>query len=396
MSTVHLRTTRICHLLVASIALVLFSTACAHLCGPRGTADEQPSRPLLAAARAHKISLFGEIGRDDDVAYFTRAAVSLKRHTYTEVGGDNDPDIDAGGRRIAFSSTRHSLNPDIYIKSVDGVAVTQLTSDPASDVQPVFSPDGTRIAFASDRGGSWDIWVMEVDGGPPVRITEGPADEVHPTWSPDGSKLAYCSLPAQSGQWELWVTDVAMNSTKRFIGFGLFPEWSPQGDTILFQRARERDSRMFSIWTITLVDGEPRYPTEVASSPDEALTTPTWSPNAQQIAYTSIGGGPTDDRGRPSTDEKFDVWIMASDGRERVRLTDGHTANYAPVFSTSGRLFFTTKRSGHDNIWSVLPASYAWGAAGNSSLTSNPRSGQMVTEIIEPASSQAVAADAGY
>ena len=72
------------------------------------------------------------------------------------------------------------------------------------------------------------------------QITDSPAHEAHPSWSVDGSQLVFCSLPDNGDQWELWITDAVRGPAKRFIGYGLFPEWSPVGDTILFQRARER------------------------------------------------------------------------------------------------------------------------------------------------------------
>ena len=145
------------------------------------------------------------------------------------------------------------------------VADSQLTSDPGADIQPAYSPDGAWVAFASNRGGDWGIWTVSSSGGQPVQVTSSPGDEVHPSWSPDGQRIVYCVRSVTSGQWELWITDAQVGATSRFIGYGLFPEWSPSGDTIVFQRARERGSRHFSIWTLTLVDGEPRYPTEVAS-----------------------------------------------------------------------------------------------------------------------------------
>jgi Tol biopolymer transport system component len=60
--------------------------------------------------------------------------------------------------------------------------------------------------------------------------------------------------------------------------------------------------------------------------------------------------------GPKSMTEVADVWLMSANGRDKVRLTDGHTANYAPVFAPDGRAFFTTNRSGHENIWSLYPA----------------------------------------
>ena len=96
---------------------------------------QKQTRALLAAARANHVSMFGDLSDGTMPAYFTRTVVSLRRHTFTEVGADFDPDIDATGKRMAFASTRHNVHPDLYIKAIDGVAVTQLTADPAPEQQ---------------------------------------------------------------------------------------------------------------------------------------------------------------------------------------------------------------------------------------------------------------------
>jgi Tol biopolymer transport system component len=328
-------------------------SACRHYTGQRSSA--KTAQAVLASARANEISLFGDLPGASESVFISRSAVPLRRHSFTEVGADYDADIDAEGERIVFASTRHSLRPDLYIKSVDGVAVTQLTSDAASDVQPTFSPDGSRVAFASNRAGQWDIWTIDVDGGPPVQITSSPAEEIHPSWSPDGQQLVYCTLPASGGQWELWVTSAYAGGTKRFVGFGLFPEWSPVENRIVFQRARERGSRWFGIWTITLIGGEPKHPTELASSSTESMILPTWSPDGARIAFASASIFPSecDELRLPTSTGVFDVWVMGADGRGRTRLTDGLTFNYAPTFAPSGRVFFSSSRSGQENIWSL-------------------------------------------
>jgi Tol biopolymer transport system component len=313
-------------------------------------------RPELAAARDAQFNEFGELPNVDDVPYFTRMSTSLLQHTHAEEGADFDASISPDGNWLIFASTRHNVAPDIYYKTVDGVAVTQLTADPAADVQPVYSPDRTKVAFASNRAGNWDIYVIGLEGQRPIQITTGPGDEVHPSWSPDGTRLAYCSLPSR-GQWELWVTDARVGGKKRFIGYGLFPEWSPTANTIAYQRARERGGRWFSIWTVELVGDEPRYPTEVAASADAALISPTWSRDGSKLAYTAVvpsnGGSPD----RPLETEQADVWIVDADGRSQLRLTDGHTSNFGPAWSVDGRVYFTSSREGKETIWSLLPLS---------------------------------------
>jgi TolB protein len=316
------------------------------------------------AASARQINMFGELPWQSARTPGTRESVSLKQHTWSEVGADFDPDVDGSGARMVFASTRHSLKPDLYIKSLEGVALTQLTSDPASDVQPTFSPDGQRIAFASDRAGNWDIWVMDLSGGAPMQVTSTPADELHPSWSSDGERIVYCAMSEAGGAWELWISTARNAATRRFVGFGLFPKWSPSGEKILFQRARERGGRLFSIWTVELMDDEPKFPTEIAFSAGQALTLPTWSRDGSQIAYVSVPdpegvavgnmtAGATGSGG--GLGESTDIWVTQADGRGQKCLTDGFGANYGPVFAPDGRLFFVSSRTGRESIWSLMP-----------------------------------------
>lgn len=329
-------------------------------------APETAQRPMpptphagVPASRSG-IRLFGESPTTADVPFSVAAATALRQQTTLEEGGDDGPNVDPAGERIVFSSTRHTMTPQLYLQAIDGVAVTQLTSGPASDVQPAFSPDGRRVAFASDRSGNWDIWIIDIEDKTVTQVTRSTDPELHPSWSPGGDQVVYCRLNRNAQHWEMWVSEVTQATGGRFIGFGLYPEWSPTGGSIVYQRARERGSRWFSIWRIDLApNGEPKLPTEIASSADSALIQPTWSPDGNQVAYCSIDPESVDAAGdRPDAYRPMapaTVWMIDADGRSPIQLTNGPGDDFGPAWGADGRIYFSSTRSGNETIWSLRP-----------------------------------------
>ncbi|NIM52762.1 MAG: hypothetical protein GTO22_26540, partial [Gemmatimonadales bacterium] len=97
-----------------------------------------------------------------------------------------------GSFQIAFGSER-DVNDEIYVMGADGSNPVNLTNHSAWDVDPTWSPDGTKIAFTSDRDGNPEIYVMDADGSNPVRLTNHPAADGSPAWSPDGTQIAFWS-----------------------------------------------------------------------------------------------------------------------------------------------------------------------------------------------------------
>lgn len=300
-----------------------------------------------------QVSLFGELPKAEQSDRKFQANKSLQQHTFGADGACFDPVICPEGKLLAFATTQYQLKADIYIKPVAGSTMTQLTSDPASDVQPCFSPDGRRIAFCSQRTGNWDIFVTDVTGGNVQQLTDDPAAEMHPSFSPDGRSLAYCRYNRRSGQWEIWVLELSGAGRRQFVTTGLFPTYSPIGSRIVYQRARQRGSRWFSIWQIDLADGKATMPTEIARSPDRALICPRWSWDGRHIVYCAVAAQ-EDQPGHAVTSEA-QIWIIGSDGTGKMPVTEPGAGCFSPAWSRSGRIFFCANRGASENIWSVLP-----------------------------------------
>ncbi|MCA9294512.1 MAG: PD40 domain-containing protein [Phycisphaerales bacterium] len=281
------------------------------------------------------------------------ATENVKQISFAQEGLDFDPDMAPDGATYVFASTRHRPTSDIYLSHIGSTAITQLTSDPAHDVMPSISPDGRRVAFASNRNGSWDIYIMSINGGQAVQLTHDSSQELHPTWSPDGRTVAFCRLGETSDRWEIWTIDAVEPGNMTYLTYGLFPEWQPNGDLIMFQRSRDRGDRYFSVWTVEYRHGEALRPTEIASSAVAAIINPSWSWDGRYVAYSTVFQSPQAD---PSTKPDFaDVWIQAIDGSGRTNLTGGWYVNVMPTWGPDGRIYFVSDRSGVDNIWSLGP-----------------------------------------
>jgi len=110
----------------------------------------------------------------------------------------SDAQVSPDGKWVAFVVTvvdkaENLLNSDIWLVSSDGKDSRQLTSSPKHDRHPRWSPDGKRIVFESNRGGSFQLYTIQVDGGEARQLTTLSTEATQPIWSPDGKRIAFVS-----------------------------------------------------------------------------------------------------------------------------------------------------------------------------------------------------------
>lgn len=152
----------------------------------------------------------------------------------TTVGDDLQPAWSPDGSRIAFSSGRTG-NFEIYVMNADGSDLIQLTTSRGFDEWPVWSPNGRQIAFVSDRDGNVELYLMEADGSNVQRLTNHPANDWPAAWSPDGRRLVFAS--DRDDHWNLYLVTVGEAVATRLTnaaGDERDPVWSPDGKRIAF------------------------------------------------------------------------------------------------------------------------------------------------------------------
>jgi Tol biopolymer transport system component len=247
--------------------------------------------------------------------------------TAESLAEDTSPAWSPDGTRIAFVSDRDG-NPEIYVMNPQGTEATRLTHDPGIDQDPAWSPDGSKIAYVS--GDDADLFVMNADGSDATRLTSGSGQDRHPTWAPDGSRIAFARLdpdiyygpgtpPPPTGGIYMMKPDGAdltrlTKAPEASIGVDDWPDWSPDGSRIAFGRVGE----------IYVMDNDGSGLAKLTDSEEgnSPSAEPAWSPDGKKIVFERVPGG----------DASYEIFTMNSDGTDLTQtgLTAGHSGVIAP------------------------------------------------------------------
>jgi Tol biopolymer transport system component len=224
---------------------------------------------------------------------YQRKTYDFDDRTPKPVKGILGPALSPTGDRIVFKAL-----DDLWLVKIGGKA-ERITRDTYYEVDPSWSADGTRIAYASDKEGSPDIFVYDLGTGLSRRITSRDGAEIAPAWSPDGKHIAFeteagtlAAIETASGKIRELMTGLNMPGR---------PSWSPDGKTILV--AALHDARNH----ILAVDVESGRPSYFEPAPGRSISTrgddgPIWSSDGRQLLF-SMGSTlwilPVDAKGAP-------------------------------------------------------------------------------------------------
>jgi len=164
------------------------------------------------------------------------------------VGTNYIPVFSPDGTRIAFMSGRDG-NPEIYVMNVDGSNLRRLTNHPAGDGTPTWSPNSQQIAFVSDRTGTPQIYLMGGDGSNVRRITMSESWADQPTWSPAPfNEIAFAGRTGPA--FDIKIHDLASSETRQITfgeGSNERPAYSPNGRHLVFTSTRSGGTQLFTI-----------------------------------------------------------------------------------------------------------------------------------------------------
>jgi tol-pal system beta propeller repeat protein TolB len=230
---------------------------------------------------------------------------------------------------VSGSNSDYGKDIEINIMNEDGTGLKRLTFNSVRDLYPTLSPDGSEVAFQSEREGEFEIYVMNTEGHDVRQLTFASSGRaMYPSWSPDGERIAFMSKT------EIYVINVDGTGQSQITNNAdhsySFPRWSPDGERIAFvsdlggEVDRETNSEIF----VMNVNGTGLKRLTYSYSYDAS---PSWSPDGSSIAFVARSPEGVD-RGHPNRQ----IWVMSAGGGSEIRLTHNEFEDLNPDWSPDG------------------------------------------------------------
>ena len=208
------------------------------------------------------------------------------------------------GRSIAYTSYLRNDSPDIYISNIHQGTLENPLKGTGQNWLSAWSPDGTRIAFTTNRDGNSELYVMNRDGSGLLRLTNHPAADSTPTWSPTGSEIAFTS--DRTGRPQIHIVSSSGGVPRRIssgTSFADRPTWGPAPYNEIAYASQSRRGFDIVIYNVATGKAEPLTHGEGSNE------SPVFSPNGRHIAFTSTRKG------------KTQIFLIGRDGKGLRQVT---------------------------------------------------------------------------
>jgi tricorn protease len=252
----------------------------------------------------------------------------------TVTGGGEHPCVSPDGSQVAFS-----LRGDLWVMPASGGEGTQLTRGPGADEWPRWSPDGRRLAYASNARGNSDLYVLEVSTKQSKQVTTNPKDDFFHSWSPDGRRLVFSS--ERTGNRDLFTVDLESGEESQLTRDPAAdddPAFSPDGKWIAFDSARGGAQ---AIYVMPSSPGGERQARKVSPGAGP-FQVPSWSPDGSMLVFEEFD---------PAAESPGGLWVVRSTGGPAVQVSrDGQSAWWGRDW-----IYFSAERGGESGIWRVKP-----------------------------------------
>jgi serine/threonine protein kinase/Tol biopolymer transport system component len=212
-------------------------------------------------------------------------ATGAFRERAGESGPYGDFDLSPDGRKIAITVVEAGTSADIWIIDLDRGVPDRLTSDPDDDINPVWSSDGTRVAFTTFRNGNADVYVKNANGvGAEEPLLDSGSHEQIEAWSKDGKYIAY-ELGDDTYR-DLYVKPMDGDGEAFAVVTGRFrkgeAQFSPDGEWLAYITD---ESTTYEVYVMSFPDGAERRRVSTAGGGQ-----PRWSPDSRTLYYRAPGG----------------------------------------------------------------------------------------------------------